>query len=173
MPKGEKLAEYNRKRASAMLRAQLTKYTEDANTGCWLWAGGVSEDGYGKLKREGRTLRAHRFFYEQFVGTIPKGFVVCHRCDTPLCVNPKHLFVGTHLDNERDKDAKGRRSPSPGVTHRHTLRRGVSHHKAKLSDDAVREIRAGQLPTLYYARKYEVSMSTIQRAKARKNWSHL
>lgn len=91
-----------------MRKAQLNQYRR-TRSGCWLWTGGVASDGYGKLKRRQKTLRAHRVFYEEYVGKIPAGLLVCHDCDTPLCVNPKHLFLGTHLENEQDKDRKGRR----------------------------------------------------------------
>ena len=80
-------------------------------TGCHLWIGGADPDGYGVISRQGRRgkqERAHRVAYELFVGPIPDGICVLHRCDTPACVNPEHLFLGTNLDNVRDRDAKGR-----------------------------------------------------------------
>ena len=76
--------------------------------GCWLWAGGRTERGYGRFKVDGKTIRASRWAYEHFIGPIPDGLCVLHRCDNPPCVNPAHLFVGTDADNVRDCLAKGR-----------------------------------------------------------------
>lgn len=76
--------------------------------GCWLWRGGRSPRGYGRFKVSGKTLRAHRWAYEQFVGPIPADLRVCHRCDNPPCCNPDHLFLGTDADNVHDCVAKGR-----------------------------------------------------------------
>lgn len=73
----------------------------DTNGGCWLWP---VKSGYGVFKGK----RAHRLSYEAFVGPIPDGLFVCHKCDVPACCNPDHLFVGTALDNSRDMVAKGR-----------------------------------------------------------------
>lgn len=77
-------------------------------TGCWLWAAGESH-GYGVLA-DGRGSYdfAHRFSWEHFKGPIPEGLNVCHKCDTPLCVNPDHLFTGTQKDNCQDMASKGR-----------------------------------------------------------------
>lgn len=80
---------------------------------CWLWTAGLDKDGYGKFaiglggKAQIHT-RAHRFAYEIFVGPIPVGMVVCHRCDNPPCARPEHLFLGTPKDNNDDKVTKGR-----------------------------------------------------------------
>jgi hypothetical protein len=108
MPKGEMIAEINAVRAERCRAMQLTKY-EVIKSGCWIWQGGVAQDGYGKVKRFGKTIRAHRLFYEHHIGPVPEGLWVLHKCDTPLCVNPEHLWAGTQLENEQDKDAKGRR----------------------------------------------------------------
>lgn len=76
----------------------------DTNGGCWLWPGTTTRDGYGNL----RGVSVHRVAYQTFVGPIPPRMCVCHRCDVPNCVNPAHLWLGTHADNMRDRIAKGR-----------------------------------------------------------------
>jgi HNH endonuclease len=75
-------------------------------TGCWLWSLKPNRDGYGKFGHK-RKL-AHRVSYEAFVGIIPSGKCILHRCDTRNCVNPDHLFIGTQQDNMADMYAKGR-----------------------------------------------------------------
>lgn len=116
MPKGEFLHKTNHARAVSLRAKQLLKY-EVVKSGCWIWQGGTSPDGYGKVKRFGKTVRAHRLFYEHHVEAVPEGLWVLHRCDTPLCVNPAHLFAGTQLENEQDKDAKGRRPENANTIH--------------------------------------------------------
>lgn len=92
----------------------MTEYLESnyipvPEAGCWLWTGGWTQKGYGEIKDRGKmVMSAHRFFYTKYKGTIPKGMCVCHKCDTPACVNPDHLFIGTHRDNAQDKISKGR-----------------------------------------------------------------
>ena len=73
---------------------------------CWLWTGPISESGYGGFGAHGRNFQAHRFSWFLAFGKIPKGMYVCHRCDVRNCVRPDHLFLGTHLDNMRDKAEK-------------------------------------------------------------------
>lgn len=87
-------------------------------SGCWLWTAAVDRDGYGRFQYPGPIgqvhTRAHRWAYEHFVGSIPPGHVVMHRCDTPACTNPNHLDVGLPIDNNADKVAKDRHAKQWG-----------------------------------------------------------
>lgn len=75
---------------------------------CWTWNGSIKKDGYGQISKNGRTILAHRAVYEKMIGKIPKGMFLCHKCDNPSCVNPYHMFIGTHIDNMVDMIKKGR-----------------------------------------------------------------
>ena len=88
----------------------LENYTPVPESGCWIWLGGWNKNNYGGINSRDESIinLAHRFFYTHLVGPIADGLMVCHKCDTPPCVNPDHLFVGTHMDNMRDMWAKGR-----------------------------------------------------------------
>ena len=163
----------NYARAELKRAEQLTRYIVDGSTGCWIWTGGIGQDGYGKLKRHGKTVRAHRVFYEHFVGVIPQGLVIMHSCDNPLCVNPKHLSPGTHLENELDKDLKGRRSPSPSISHPHLMPRGEASGTSVLTEVQVKNILSETDTAKVVAEKYGVSKSTILSIRSGKTWTHI
>lgn len=94
------------------LAAVFWNYVERTD-GCWLWLGGVNEDGYGDRMDGDRHVLAHRFSWEIANGPIPDGLLVLHKCDVRRCVRPDHLFLGTHRDNQLDKMAKGREAHFP------------------------------------------------------------
>lgn len=81
----------------------------DAPDGCWLWKGHADGFGYGRLNVAGVRTQAHRYSWELTNGPIADGQFALHKCDTPACVRPEHLFLGTQADNIHDMDQKGRR----------------------------------------------------------------
>lgn len=131
--------------------------------GCWVWKVVQKANGYGYFYYAGLVSRAHRFSYEYFVGSIPDGLVVCHRCDNRACVNPNHLFVGTQQDNINDMKAKGRgRSPV-----------GVKNGSAKLNDEIVRKIRASTKSGREIAKEFGIAESGVSNIRKMKIWKHV
>lgn len=88
-------------------------YIPEPNSGCWLWLKYLDDEGYGRFGKDYKQYAAHRASYEIFRQPIPKNLQVLHKCDTPSCVNPSHLFIGTHADNMKDCHKKGRYSKQP------------------------------------------------------------
>lgn len=102
--------------------------------GCWIWRKSKSWNGYGRFATGGGgNARAHRISYAVFIGPIPAGLEVCHKCDVRSCVNPDHLFVGSRTDNLQDASRKGRLSRTHG-------KKGSAHPAAKLTEDQIDEI---------------------------------
>jgi hypothetical protein len=110
----------------------------EPTTGCHLWIGPINDGGYGKIKVNGQMCRAHRVSYAANVGTIPDGLMVLHRCDTPACVNPNHLFLGSARDNIVDATKKGRSNMARASTEQRTewAKKRVAHENGTRPDVA-------------------------------------
>ena len=137
--------------------------------GCWLWQSTTNSTGYGRFVQNGKYLRAHRVVWEMCYGPIPDGFVVMHRCDTPSCVKPEHLKLGSQAENMADMAAKGRG--------RNAGFQGSACGNSKLTEGAVRDIRAkyrkGAVGYGHFAKQYGVTRSAIYRVVKRLSWAHL
>jgi len=144
-----------------------TKYKVSEESGCWLWVAYIDNTGYGSLSYgcRGDTEGAHRVSYELYKGPIPKGMCILHTCDTPTCVNPDHLFLGTQLDNIKDRNSKGRAA------------KGETHGSAKLTEEQVVTIRKeyaeGCCTQAVLATKYKVTNSVISGIINRRYWKHV
>ena len=133
-------------------------------SGCWEWQEGKSRRGYGVVHVPGvGTRRAHRYSFEISRGPIPDGLFVLHHCDNPPCINPDHLFLGTHADNATDKTLKGRQP------------QGESHGRARLTENDVRAIRAkyGKATGKELAAEYGMSLRQIMNIVSRKQWKNV
>lgn len=100
----------------------LRKVVYNSDTTCWDWVGSKYRRGYGHFRRKinGKWVmyKSHRYSYEFYNGPIPEGAFVCHKCDTPGCVNPAHLFTGSAKDNTADMFSKGRKGIIRNPRHR-------------------------------------------------------
>jgi hypothetical protein len=148
---------------------------------CWSWTSRQNEDGYGSMRVNGKETRVHRVSWEIHNGPIPGGLHVLHRCDNPSCVNPAHLFLGTHNDNMADMYAKQRRQAARGErngsrTKPERCPRGERQGLAVLTAESVLKIRdqynhGASLAEL--GRTYGVDRSTISAVVTRETWKHV
>ena len=140
----------------------------EPNSGCWLWLGALNKDGYGNIDIRKTTMvysttGSHRVSYAVFVGPIPPGLSVCHRCDNRACINPDHLFLGTQKDNVRDAAAKQRMGKS----------RGEAHPDSKFTERDIRAIRASPLNNRQLAEAFDTCSSSISQIRTRRSWRHV
>lgn len=128
---------------------------------CWLWTGYTINTGYGSMRVNSKPTLAHRLSYSLFRGDLDPSILVLHKCDNRRCVNPKHLFLGTHLDNALDREKKGRGNQ----------RKGEEARSTKLTKKQVEEIIKKYVPgknsvdrgySMYrLAKEYGVSQMSI------------
>jgi len=138
--------------------------TDHGDDECWPWRAARSTPGYGYFWREGGPRNAQRVMWEVVHGEIPDGLCVLHSCDNKLCVNPRHLFLGTPADNNADRDRKGRQA------------RGQRQGAAKLNREQVREIRVrveqGETQRAL-GRRFGVHRSTVGAIVHHRTWAWL
>jgi hypothetical protein len=133
---------------------------------CWIWTGGLNEYGYGMVNiGRKRHYRAHRLSYELFRGPIPKGAIICHSCDNPPCVNPDHLWAGSHKDNLADMSAKGRAHKGPSV-------HSEMHPLSKITREIALMIRSDPRSAPKIASEHGVSPSLVRGIKAGTHWKY-
>lgn len=130
------------------------KWIPEPNSGCWLWTAYLNMWGYGMIMCSGKLTLAHRLSWQLHRGDIPEGIRVLHHCDTPACVNPEHLFLGTDQDNARDMARKGR----------------VQH---KLTREQVVAIKSDGRMYTEIAKDYNVAPTSIRDIKINRSWRHV
>ena len=153
--------------AHAPLEERLWRNVKKIDT-CWLWQGAVNRRGYGSIQTAGKgskRVATHRLSYQLAYGDIPDGLFVCHKCDVPNCVNPEHLWLGTHEQNMEDMRRKGRAS-------REAVK-GTQNGKSLLTEDQVRYIRASKLGHAALGRQLGVSPNCIRGVRTGRTWSHV
>ena len=148
---------------------------------CWVWHAAKHRFGYGMFAFPNRKTvsTAHRVSWLLFMGEIPDGMHVLHKCDVPACVNPDHLFLGSHQENMTDKAEKGR-APS-GENHwsrraPDNVARGERSGHARLTEEDVASIRAGcssGVTQKEMSRKYSIDPSHVSDIVNRKRWAHV
>ncbi len=128
---------------------------------CWLWKGPPAQSrGYGNIQFAGLLQRAHRVSWMIHYGVIPGDMHVCHECDVRLCVNPRHLWLGTNHQNHLDRVAKGQS-------------KGEKQGGSRLTSADVLKIRRSHKCDRTLAKEYSVHPTTIYSARVGRNWTHL
>ncbi len=162
---------------------------------CWEWQRARKRGGYGVFKMSGKMHAAQRVAWKFTHGNIPNDLCVLHHCDNPPCVRPDHLWLGTNLDNVKDRDSKKRQASggrngmrthperiargirSGAHTHPEKRPRGEKNGRAKLTAEKVREIRQlhGKTNLIQgrLAKIFGVSRAIINRIVLRKSWKHI
>jgi len=141
-----------------------TQYSVDQKSGCWVWRGSMRR-AYGVFHDHQQRISAHRASWFIHNGKIPKGKLVCHHCDNPICVNPSHLFLGTDTDNNQDKSKKGRA--------RGNENKGEKANNVLLTECLVRKIRTSKLRPFEIAKKMGLKYGTVLSVIKRNNWRHV
>jgi len=148
----EPIEKWREDKAMDRFESKIIRITE---TGCWIWIGAISSNGYGSFQYMGKRMGAHVASFLIFNGEIPAGKEVCHTCDIRCCVNPYHLFSGTRSENMNDCVRKKRYTPSA----------------AKLTQEMLEDILTSPLRNIDLCRKYGLSKNVVGRARQRLHYT--
>ena len=149
--------------AAKTVEQQLKEYTDKSSgpEDCWEWTVAKNNMGYGTVRVKTKAWLAHRLWFQYVNGPIPEELEVCHSCDNPACVNPFHLWLGTHTENLRDAVEKGR------------IRTGEAALGAKLRQQEGNEIRrlvGGGLSQSRAGQRFGVAQSTVENIILGRTW---
>jgi hypothetical protein len=140
----------------------------ETEEGCWLWTGALTKQGYGAMRIGEIYVLASRFSCVIHGLGDPRELFACHKCDTPACVNPRHLFLGTNADNTRDRTLKGRSAKGE---------RNSVYARAVMTPEKVREMReayrVGGCSYLSLGKRFGVSQSAVGLIVSRQRWRHI
>lgn len=133
---------------------------------CWVWTGPPNKYGYGSVYYKGTHYKAHRIAYALHFGSVTKDMLVRHTCDNRLCVNPKHLVLGSHLDNAQDRERRGRNGAP----------KGSASHLTKLTEKdvlVIRWLKKQNISLVSIAKLYHVSKGCIWGIVNHRTWKHV
>lgn len=146
------------------IKQRFYQYCDKKENGCWEWSGALTVNGYGKFWMDGKTTSAHRVSFELHKHAIPSSEMVLHTCDNPKCVNPDHLTVGTHRDNVRHMQERGR------------FLTGEENSASKITAEKAKEIiqrllNGAKVRTL--AKQMNVSRGIVKGIANKVTWKHV
>ena len=141
-----------------------SKTDKRSDNECWLFLGAKDKDGYGQFWDGDNQImtRSHSFSAKIHFGVIPKNMCVCHKCDNPSCVNPNHLFLGTALDNQKDKMAKNRHAKGESQGHSKLTNEQISQIRSRANDDYK-----------VLCSEFNIVPSTVYRIWHKESWKHI
>lgn len=143
-----------------------TKIEKEDENGCWIWGASKNQYGYGQIAFQKKPILAHRLSYIIHKGNISKSCVIRHTCDTPACVNPNHLEIGTQADNMNDMWERKR-----GNT---TIKsRGCHHYLSKLTEEQVKSIRSSNKTVQELSDDYNIKYHAMWNIVHKRTWKHL
>lgn len=154
---------YKRPDHSPITKEFILERIKISDNGCWEWQAALNKPGYAVVWHNKKLHLGHRVAYELWIGQIPDGLFVCHKCDNPRCMNPDHLFIGNDKMNQDDSVKKGR--------HRHCVFYAENNPTAKFTNNEVRWLRSCKMSGYKLSKILGVSRGTINKLRRRDSYA--